>query len=399
MAILLGFAAIVAAGPGNAAGPADGFTCGINVRNYLAYPDFEEWPYYRGDLANPTGDELRRFKALGFDFVRLAVEVGPWMVAPAGIRQALGERLADFIQRAHAAGLRTMVNMFPRPDSADWQPEDLLKSKDGAAFRTYRALLGEVALVLSDLGRFRPALELMNEPQAACRRTIGLDWAELQPLLYGDVRAVAKDLTIVVTGGCWSRIAGLAAVNMAAFDSNTLVDVHYYEPFSFTHQGAWWTVPELHHAAGLAFPPGTTDLKQVETAVGKMLDTRHKGPAQERRELMRQTMRNARRYKKENFDEAAIRAEMAELRDWAVRNGVPPGRILIGEFGVLRSWPESGLVDDGSRARWLRTVRSAAEAHGFGWALWSYEGVFGLINDETAKSLDSSMLDAIGLPR
>lgn len=389
-------------GSANAADPAAGFKQGINVRNYLAYPDFETWPYYRGDLANPTDEELHRLRRLGFDFIRLTVEAGPWVTAPADVRRALAARLTDFIRRADAASLRTIVNIFPRPDAGNWRPEDILASRDGPALLAYRALLMEIARVLDGERTSAPALELMNEPQAECRNagTPGSgtpDWADVQPALFADVRSVAPSLTVVLTGGCWSRIAGLAHIDMTAFDDNTLIDVHYYDPFPFTHQGAWWTVPELHHAAGLAFPPSATDMAIVEKAVGRMLDARHKGSASERRRIARQTLRTVRQYIRDDFGEAAIASEMDQLAAWAARNNVAPHRILIGEFGVLRIWPESGLRDDGSRARWLGTVRRAATARGFAWALWSYEGVFGLMDDEAAKTLDPVMIEALGL--
>jgi hypothetical protein len=42
-------------------------------------------------------------------------------------------------------------------------------------------------------------------------------------------------------------------------------------------------------------------------------------------------------------------------------------------------------------------VRSGAKAAGFGWALWAYDGDFGLLVEDAAGGLDQSMARALGL--
>ena len=54
----------------------------------------------------------------------------------------------------------------------------------------------------------------------------------------------------------------------------------------------------------------------------------------------------------------------------------PNIEVYLGEFGVYEKAP------DESRARYIRAVRQAAEKHGWGWAVWSYNGGFAVRTDD-----------------
>ena len=85
------------------------------------------------------------------------------------------------------------------------------------------------------------------------------------------------------------------------------------------------------------------------------------------------------------------------MANWAKLNGVPKERIIVGEFGALRTPAESGVEDDGSRFRWAQVTRAAIEAHGFGWALYVNRLQFGLYKDPARLDLEPEMLSALGL--
>ncbi len=71
----------------------------------------------------------------------------------------------------------------------------------------------------------------------------------------------------------------------------------------------------------------------------------------------------------------AIRAAFDLVVAWADANGGPP--VFVGEFGAY------GLADMGSRVRWTRAVREAAEARGIGWAYWEFGAGFGVYDPQT----------------
>ncbi|MDJ0930993.1 hypothetical protein [Breoghania sp.] len=47
--------------------------------------------------------------------------------------------------------------------------------------------------------------------------------------------------------------------------------------------------------------------------------------------------------------------------------------------------------------RWLTDVRTTAERHGFGWALWDYTQGFGLLSDNAERTVDVETARALGL--
>jgi endoglucanase len=369
---------------------------GVNMGDYLAYPQGTDWPIFRGPRATTTDAELRRLKAAGFDFIRLAVEPRPFIErTPAEVGDS-ERRLVAFVRRANGAGLSVMITGWPRHES-DWlKPADIIATGADDVYRRYVAFLTRLAELTRAVPPGRVAIELMNEPQAVCRRTDGgPDWAVVQRRMFASLRAARPDLTIVLTTGCWSRLDALSEIAMADYDRNTLVDLHYYEPWTFTHQSATWSNEWIKSLTGLSFPPSTTARQSALDASARLFVRRRPdGTPVE----FQETVRQIDRYVADDHGVSRIAADMTRITAWAKAQGVEPARILIGEFGVYRpAAVGGGAADDGSRLRWLSTVRTAIETAGLGWALFAYHAEFGIVTDETAGTLDSETLTALGL--
>jgi endoglucanase len=368
---------------------------GINIGDYLAYPSGEPWPIFRGPRAATTDDELRRLKSAGFDFVRLAVEPSPFLDrSPAETRQ-VEVRLSTMVKRITATGMRVMISGWARHESTPgWRATDIIASTDSDAYRRYLGFLKRVIVLLKDVPPDQWVLEPMNEPQSVCYRTGGLDWTTVQRDIYRQLRAVAPALTLVITPGCWSKIEALEHLDMAGYDARTLVDVHYYDPWVFTHQSATWNEDWIKHLAGLSFPPSRTNVQAATDASARLFVKRGGagGPA-----AFKETLRRIDAYVKEDFGPERISADFAKLRAWADKHKVSPDRIIVGEFGAYRPPADAKVSDDGSRGRWLEAVRTTAERQGFGWALYAYHSDFGLIVDETKATWDPAIPPALGL--
>lgn len=82
----------------------------------------------------------------------------------------------------------------------------------------------------------------------------------------------------------------------------------------------------------------------------------------------------------------AVSASLDLVLAWAEAHGGLP--VLLGEFGAY------GTADMDSRVRWTRTVREAAEAHGFGWAYWEFGAGFGVYDPE-AEAWRAELLAAL----
>lgn len=372
------------------------FVRGINMADFLAYPQYESWPFFRGVRAATTDEELSRLKSLGFTFVRLAVEFSPFVRGTDDQREQLDKRLASFVSRAGKAGLAVLVSGFAQEGIRGMTKADILSSTTGAAFKAYQAFLERLARTLAREQGTPLALELFNEPQPICVKHYSPDWMEVQRLLYQAVKAVDPLLTIAVTTGCWSSIEGLPMLDMSGYSDDTLVSLHFYEPFSFTHQGATWTLPELEALNGLSFPPDRTDRDAAESATKRLYGVRRQ-KVDLRNADLRMTLRKIASYMRENVGPPEIAQWMQRAVDWADRNHVSHDRLIISEFGALRPVRASGTLDDGSRGRWLAAVREAVEARGMGWALWAYHSEFGLLLNGEEGELDPEMVRALGL--
>jgi endoglucanase len=374
-------------------------TRGINVGDYLAYPQSTDWPIFRGPRAATSDDEFRRMAEAGFDFVRLAVEPSPFLDRSPAQIEAMEQRLVDVVRRITATGMRVMISGWARHESTTrWRAGQILATRESADLKAYVAFLKRIIVLLRDVPSDQWVLEPFNEPQVVCKRTDGPDWTVVQRDIYLQIREIAPNLTVVLTPGCWSKIEALTHFEMAGYDARTLIDVHYYEPYAFTHQSATWGADWIKYMAGLSFPPELTDRQAATDASARLFAARTgSGSAAAGAAVFADTLRKIDVYMKENSGPRRIARDFDVLKAWAERHKVPPARIIIGEFGAYRSPSSAKATDDGSRMRWLETVRTAAASRGYGWAMYAYHSDFGLVVDEKTAAWDHATLTALGL--
>jgi endoglucanase len=153
------------------------------------------------------------------------------------------------------------------------------------------------------------------------------------------VRDVDPDRTVVVGAAEASTVAGLHSLELPV-DRNLVVTVHYYEPFSFTHQAAPWIASS---SAWLGTDWGSAR------------------------------------------DQQAVTRDLKEAADWAQRRGVP---LYIGEFGAYAA------VEHAGRVRWTRWVRTEADRLGLPWAYWDLDTDFG-VYDLDRDAWREDLLDAL----
>lgn len=379
------------------------FRRGVNMSRLLSFAARDPagegkylWPPFQGDLVIATNAELDRLRNLGFDFVRLPVDVGPFLEADENEARQLFDIMRKWVLRLRGHGLTVLLDMHPATYSSHWRPEDILADPTGAKFERYSDFLYRVATLFKDQPADGFALELMNEPQPACERSEGEDWTVAQKRLYDKVRAAAPAMPVVLTGGCWSSVDGLTRLDPAAYDEATLYDFHYYEPFYFTHQSIDWASPPARYLAGLTYPASSGSLeKTLDITQAHLTRLAEGGTAQPADAFAAARKEATDYYGRQKPGPETTAARFDEVAKWAQSNGVAAGRVIMGEFSAIR-WPD-GVKDDGSRLRWLTDARKAAEDHGFGWALWDYNEGFGLLADNSRRTVDIGTAAALGL--
>ena len=147
----------------------------------------------------------------------------------------------------------------------------------------------------------------------------------LTPYLWNYILADALEVirqsnpnrTLVIGPGTWNGIRSLEFIKLPEDDRNIIVEIHYYSPHRFTHQGASWS-----------------------EGSDAWLGTTWRGEPQQKQAII------------EDFRKAV---------DWATVNDRP---LFLGEFGVYHR------ADIESREQWLRFVIQQAEENNISWAIW-----------------------------
>ena len=172
-----------------------------------------------------------------------------------------------------------------------------------------------------------------------------VNWNSLTKEALTIIRRSNPHRTVVIGPGGFYLIDNLELLELPKDDSNIIVDVHYFMPAEFTHQGATW-------------------VQDSE----KWLGTKWTGSEKERQAIIN------------NFDIAA---------EWSKKNNRP---IYLSEFGTYEK------ADMESRARWTKCVADAAISRGFSISYWEFCSVFGLYDQQT-KSWRKELLEAVIPPK
>ena len=135
-------------------------------------------------------------------------------------------------------------------------------------------------------------------------------------------RGGARRRNVIIGPASFNNVGWLDKLVLPKNDRHIIITVHYYQPMSFTHQGANWT-PEYANFSGNTW--GT--------------------PA----------------------DYAALEKDFDGVQAWAKKNDRP---ILLGEFGAYDKGPLE------SRVKYTAAVARAAEKRGWAWAYWQFDSDF-----------------------
>lgn len=296
---------------------------GINLGNALEAPTEGEWGY------RIEPEHLDLIVAAGFDGVRLPVRWDAHMspAPPYAIETGFMARVADVVESALARGLKVQL---------DAHHFEALNSDPESQAARFAALWRQIA------DRFAGAssnlyFEPLNEPNG--RRMTGRTVTRLQAAALEAIRPKHAERLAVLGGPNWNSIDGLRDWRPPP-DAHSAVTVHYYEPHTFTHEGAEWL---------------GADAPRFGRAWGTQSDI------------------------------AAIQQHAARAADWSRTHGLP---LQLGEFGVYYKQPLA------QRALWLRVVREAFEAQGAGWCVWDFAGAFALW-DRDARQWHNELLDAL----
>ncbi len=315
---------------------------------------------------------LAVMKQSGFDHIRLAVDTAPMEVAAddAAIDVYIA-KVGGIISNVLSAGL--MVNVNLTPNITGWSghgPTDVLDGVGGTKFLRYKYVVARIAAYIqANAGIYPPgavAISVWNEMYSS---DSALSYASVRAL-HTAVRAVAPLHSIIVSP--WSFGAMLHITDMTAsdFDTNTIYDIHAYEPQTAARQGEVGTIwepisrltypPQSHsggYSAALAQYTAATSPTPVPSWVTGSFN--YEG-------LRCYFGSGAFSPNTDAQDVTWLKGYFYKVAaDWANAAGIPRKAILIGEFGANGDWNSMLNLDAASRTRLLADIRAAVDYHGF----------------------------------
>ena len=307
-----------------------------------------------------TERDLALIASLGFDHVRLSVNPAP--IFPGwGSREEYFASLDAAVKMILDHGLAVVIDIHPESDFK-------ARLADDGFVERFTNFWRQLAAHYSTWDADRVFFEILNEPEVNDRYR----WYGIQAKLAAAIRESAPEQTIVAAGAKWSADDELVFMEPLT-DGNVIYNFHFYEPHTFTHQGAGWGSPYWIWVKGLGYPSTVDDADRVAAGVPDELGKLW-----------------VERYGRDHWDAARIEGEVNAVAEWAARRHLA---VTCNEFGAYRKYMKAE-----DRARWIADVRTALERHGIGWTMWDYSGSFGVVTKAGGvATADAVTVKALGL--
>jgi endoglucanase len=336
-------------------------------------------------------NELRELRRVGFDFVRFAVDPGPFLQWHDARRDSLERMLIAKVRLILSCDLSVIVDFHPSDMHPNYLGAKIAAGWDAPLFEEYVRLLARTAASLDALGSSRVALEIMNEPPPVTRA-----WRPMLDQAYATVRESAPKLLLVLDGGEEGNLEGTTQLDAFRDDPNILFSFHYYRPWQFTHQGLAGMAAQ--YLTDVPYPARARPIQASIEATAATVALTNLAPSQKRQ--AEAGARNAlESYGASSFGRSTIADDFDKMARWARDHSVPMHRVILGEFGAMDNAQRGRATRPAERLRWISDVREEADAHGFAWAAWVHSGSIGfsLVRQAGSPELEPAIVRALGL--
>jgi len=334
---------------------------GVNLSSF--YAQTRDLSQARLDGYMSVGD-MQALKAAGFDHVRLSINPALLIASPktGTLRTEPMAQLDKTVGQLLGAGLNVVLDIHAEED---WKA-GLSHGDDGAS--SLYAFWENFATHYAKSDPERVFFEILNEPSMDDL----FRWEGIQDRAVEVIRRAAPRHTIVATAAGWGHQDGLLAMEPVR-DENVIYTFHDYDPMWFTHQGANWATTSFAFLHGVPYPSTPENILPVLK--------------QEPDERVRLELE---RYGEDRWGPARVQVEIDAVAQWATERHVP---LYCGEFGAFKDHSDPQM-----RAAWINDTRTALESKQIGWAMWDYDGNFGLATRSRAGIVfDANILRALGL--
>ncbi len=267
--------------------------------------------------SNPIQDEwFTIVKTAGFNSIRLPVRWNQTAenVAPYTLQAARVAGVKDDIRIANSLGMPVIINVHHYLE---------LYADPAGQEAKFFGIWRQIAEEFKDFSNDSLVFEILNESRGASDAYLNV----FIDSVYHIIRATNPGRTIMINPGNWGKFEEMTDLILPA-DGNLIISGHYYDPFSFTHQG------------------------HDDRACGVLWDA---------------------------TDQEALSTLVSDFKSYvALAKKLFPGKdnthipLNVGEFGVSSACSD---VPDANRASYLENVLEVAEGLGFSWHYWAFTGV------------------------
>ncbi|MHC2434738.1 glycoside hydrolase family 5 protein [Bradyrhizobium sp. USDA 4451] len=379
------------------------FRRGIGVSHAFGWADVQADgsyvdPPFTASRFQFGAEQRQAIRAAGFDFVRLVIDVGPFLASDGARRDRLDNLVIATVRDLLAADLGVIVDLHPSAMSPAYRPAELTAGVNTPKFQAVLALLtrlaGRLSELISEPGNATPpriALELMNEPEIPAAA-----WQPMLEAAYAAARRGSVTLPLVIGGGSMNAPGALAQIDMRRFagDRRLIYTYHDYSPWQFTHQGLLGS--PAYALDAIVYPAPVSADAMIRATDARVMAL---GLSGQQLDLARQARRTLTSYVNSGFNRSALERTFQQVTAWRKANDLPAQAILLGEFGVRKTPYQHTAAGAVARASWLRDMRELAETFGFAWSCWTYLAVggFALAEHETGPGFDAATRGALGL--
>lgn len=325
-----------------------------------------------------TREELDALRAAGLTHVRLPLDPASlWDREAKSLRPGAWGEAEYAVDLCVAAGLAVVFDIHPLGGRSKW----IMPDETTGATEHLEALWTALAPRCAKWDAERLFLEVMNEPHEI--KELGA-WAAAQQRVVTIIRDHCPNHTIIATGDEWGGIDGLKKLDPID-DGNIVYSFHFYEPHTFTHQGATWGWEGWKNLRNVPYPCSTQQAKDIAKTIDD--DKGRKGLVGEHSD------KDDAKQKFGGWNQTHIASRIEEAIAWSrkhARKG-DPLPLYCGEFGAIKEFAPRA-----SRLNWLKDVAAACREKKIGWAMWDYCGGFAMSEQNgTNRTLDAGVLDSL----
>ncbi len=315
----------------------DGFRRGINLGGWLSQCSHEK-AHYDSFI---TEEDIRTISSWGLDHVRLPIDYELIETAEGETKEDGCNYIDACVSWCKKHGLRMIIDLHK---TAGYSFNDAFGDANSLfcseALQSRFVNLWERLAARYANEQDTVVFELLNE---IVEEENSGPWNALAKRAVEARRKYAPGTPIIIGGIQWNSVRGVKLLDVPN-DDNVVYTFHFYEPFAFTHQKAYW-VAEMPKDFGIGYPATMEEYRRAYDIIGEKAE-----------QIFRSGCTN--------MGAELLEAMFMEAIEAAEQKGAA---LYCGEYGVIDQAPAEDSV------RWYRDMHRLFEKHGIGRAAWTYK--------------------------